>query len=48
MPEGNDIKAGRIFEINPNHHILQLYKKFMIKIKIKLKIMLHSYMIKHY
>src|SRR5699024_11147866 len=27
MPEGNDIKAGRILEINPNHDIFNAMKK---------------------
>ncbi|MFV0393838.1 MAG: molecular chaperone HtpG [Coprobacillaceae bacterium] len=37
MPEGNDVKAGRILEINPNHPIFEAIQKVYEKNKDKMK-----------
>lgn len=48
MPDGQNIKAGRILEINPNHAIFTALQSLFEKIKIKLMIMHHCYMIRLY
>lgn len=48
MPDGQDVKAGRILEINPNLIFSRQFKMFIKIMQIRSMIMLHCYSIKHY
>ena len=48
MPDGQDVKAGRILEINPNHDIFKAIQNVYQIMQIRSMIMLHCYSIKHY